>query len=125
MEMTLVVIKPRNNLKSMIVRRLFVDNGLEIVSAKRLTMTVEEVSNLYFDKVGTYFFKEILEYLTSDKSLVWVVSGDNAVRKVLDIKGKGGKTGIRGAFAKDRVQNIMHSSDTVEDAKREVSIFWG
>jgi nucleoside-diphosphate kinase len=97
--------------------------GLRVTSIRVRSLDVENVKLLYPARVGTDRFDEIVEYMTSEPVLILLISGENAVRKVLDIKGKGNTHGLRKKYAPDRLHNVIHSSETPEEAEFEIRIW--
>ena len=124
MERTLLVVKPGSVSFIPTIVISLRNAGLWVAEADSMVLTEHEVRRLYPEKVDEAFFPDIVGYLTSGVSHVWVVEGENAVSIMLSIKGKGNGGGLRGKFARDRVRNILHTSESVEEAKREIGIFF-
>ena len=75
------------------------------------------------------FFKDLVSYMTSGPVIVQVLEGDNAVAKHRDIMGatdpkKAAPGTIRADLAESIEQNVVHGSDSLENAAREISYFF-
>ena len=107
-----------------IVKELIANGNLKIVCEKKIVLTDNQVCQMYPDKIGSEMFSALQEYMTSGESTALIIGGDEAVRKLLEIKGKGGPTGfgIRKIYSTDRIRNIMHTSDSEEEALREIKV---
>ncbi len=131
MDRTFVMIKPdgvRKELTGEIVSR-FERRGLEIADLRKVTLTREEAEELYAVHRGRDFFGALVEYVTSGPVVLMVVSGPDVVTVVRTMLGatdpKAAAPGtIRGDFAVDISENIVHGSDSPESAAREISIFF-
>lgn len=123
MEKTLILIKPGFRFVLRELAREIRACGLRVESFRVKALTREMVGRLYPHRVGVPRFEDMVLYLTSEPVVIMVVSGEGAVAKVLQIKGKGNTHGLRKKYAPDSLHNVMHSSQTVEEAETEVSIF--
>jgi len=75
------------------------------------------------------FFKDLCRFMTSGPVMVSVLEGDNAVLKHRDIMGatdpkKAAKGTIRADFARSIDENAVHGSDSLENARTEISYFF-
>lgn len=130
-ERTFVMIKPdgvRRGLTGEIISR-FERRGLVIEKISKKSLTREEAEKLYEVHKGRDFFEELINYVTSGPVVLMVVSGPSAVSVVRTMLGatdpKQALPGtIRGDFAIDISENIIHGSDSVESAEREIPIFF-
>lgn len=130
-EKTFVMIKPdgvRKGLTGEIISR-FERRGLVIEKLLKKTLTREEAEDLYSIHKGKNFFEELVNYVTSGPVVLMVISGPQAVSVVRKMLGatdpKDALPGtIRGDFALDISENIIHGSDSLESAEREISIFF-
>ncbi|TDT50916.1 nucleoside-diphosphate kinase [Fonticella tunisiensis] len=131
MERTLILIKPdgvRRNLIGEIIRR-YEMKGLKIVSIKSMHPSRELVEEHYAEHRGKPFFNDLIEYLTSGMVVACIVEGSNAIKCVRLINGAtkyyDALPGtIRGDFACDETQNLVHASDCEEAAKREIGLWF-
>ncbi len=130
-ERTFVMIKPdgvRKLLTGEIISR-FERRGLVIERLEKKTLTVDEARRLYAVHEGRDFFNDLVKYVTSGPVVLMVISGPDAVSIVRTMLGatnpKDAMPGtIRGDFATDISENVIHGSDSVESAEREISIFF-
>ncbi len=130
-ERTFVMIKPdgvRKLLTGEIISR-FERRGLVIERLEKKTLTVDEARRLYAVHEGREFFNDLVKYVTSGPVVLMVISGPDAVSIVRTMLGatnpKDAMPGtIRGDFATDISENVIHGSDSVESAEREISIFF-
>lgn len=130
-EKTFVMIKPdgvRKGLTGEIISR-FERRGLTIERLDKKTLTREEAERLYEVHRGKSFFEELVSYVTSGPVVLMVVSGPSAVSVVRTMLGATNPQEalpgtIRGDFALEISENIIHGSDSIESAEREISIFF-
>lgn len=101
--------------------------GLKIVALRMNTISPDSAKKHYAEHAQKPFFNSLVSFITSGPSVSMVVEGKNAVSVMRAINGAtnpvNAATGsIRGDFALDTGRNIVHASDSVESAKREISI---
>lgn len=102
------------------IMKAFKEAGLTIVKFVEGIQKREKFEQLYQQYKNKDFFEARMEYLTSGKVRALIIEGDDAVAKALKVKKE-----IRSEFApNDIMHNLIHSSDTVDDAKRESGIFF-
>ena len=122
-ERTFVMLKPdafKRNLDSVIMDKIKEDKSLIISKTWEGVAPRKKVEKNWESKRGKSFFKEWMDFMTSGKVRGMVVEGEDAVSKVLNLK-----IAIRNKFAKgQKRENLVHSSDTVQDAKREIGNFF-
>lgn len=131
MERTFVAIKPdgvKRGLMGEIVRR-FENKGYKIIGLKMLHPTLELAQKHYAEHVGKPFYERLIKYITSGPILAMVIEGENAIagaRKMMGAtKPDEAEAGtIREEYAQTMEQNIIHGSDCVESAKREIDIYF-
>ncbi len=100
---------------------------LKQVSLKKITRA--EAEELYSVHKGKPFFRELVEHVTSGPVLLMVLEGPNAVETVRKIVGGTNPLlaepgSIRGDFSVSITANIIHASDSIENARREAAIFF-
>ena len=125
MTRTLMIVKPGNEHLIDEILAEVSNAGLIVEAIQHFTLSDEDIIYLYRDKLGKSFFGRIVKYLTSGKSYIYVLKGENPTQKLLAIKGKGNNGGIRGKYAKDIIYNILHCPDSDEDAQREIKLLFG
>ena len=131
MERTLILIKPdafARNLSGEIIAR-FERKGLELVAMSLLTMTRELASQHYAEHEGKPFYEELVTFITSGPLVAMVLEGEQAVVAARQVIGatdplKATTGSIRGDFAIEVGQNMVHGSDSPESAAREVGLFF-
>jgi len=126
-----VLIKPdavRRGLAGTILSR-FESKGLTIVVMELRQMTGELADQLYAEHVERPFYPPLRLFVTSGPSVAMVVEGDEAIDVVRTLNGatdgrKAAPGTIRGDLALSNRENIVHGSDSLESAKREIAIFF-
>ena len=137
-EQTLMIIKPdgvRRGLVSQILDRVK-GAGFIIVDKKHYTFARESAENLYAVHKGKHFFDSLMKYALSGPVVVLKLEREGAVSKLRDLIGatdpaKAVTGTIRGDFKDPQaikdpsvMENLVHASDSLENAKRELSIFF-
>lgn len=131
MEKTLVLVKPdgvKRRLCGEILAR-FERKGLNIDAIKMINVTRELAAEHYGEHKEKPFFEELISFITSGPVLAMVLSGENAVDAVRQLNGATNPLqavpgSIRGDFALSISENVVHASDAVETAKREVALWF-
>ena len=131
MERTLSIIKPNAVKKSVTgkINALFETNGLKIIAMKMILIdkaTAEEFYSVHKDRP---FFNDLVSFMTSGPVIVQVLEGENAVQKNRDIMGntdpaKAEEGTIRKLYGDSIEANSVHGSDSAENAKIEIDIFF-
>lgn len=130
-ERTLSIIKPdatRRNLTGKINAR-FEDAGLRIVAQKRLQLTAAQAGEFYAVHKARPFFNDLVTFMISGPVVAQVLEGDNAVAKNREVMGATNPANaaagtIRKDFAESIEANSVHGSDSLENAKNEISFFF-
>jgi nucleoside-diphosphate kinase len=131
MERTLILVKPdafARNLTGEIIAR-FERKGLRLAALKQMTMTTELAESHYAEHVDKPFFGELTSFITSGPLVAMVLEGDRAIEAARQVIGatdplKASPGSIRGDFAIEVGQNMVHGSDAPESAAREVGLFF-
>lgn len=131
MERTLIIAKPdavQRGLIGEIVRR-FENRGLRIVGMKFMQISRELASRHYAEHEGKKFYESLLAYITSAPVVVMVLEGSEAVTVARNTIGethpRDSKPGtIRGDFGIEKGRNLVHGSDSVTSAEREINLFF-
>jgi nucleoside-diphosphate kinase len=131
LERTLSIVKPDGVQKNLIgeVYRRFEQAGLKIVAARMRHLTQTEAEGFYAVHRERPFFKDLVRYMTSGPVVVQVLEGENAVAKHRDIMGatdpkKAAPGTIRADLATSIEENVVHGSDSAENAAREIAYFF-
>jgi len=131
MERTLILIKPdafARGLTGEILAR-FERKGLRIAAIRGLTMTAELAERHYAEHSERPFFGELVEFITSGPIVALVLEGVQAVKASRQLMGatnplEAAPGSIRGDFAVETGQNMVHGSDSPESAAREIALFF-
>jgi nucleoside-diphosphate kinase len=131
MERTLILIKPdafARNLSGEIIAR-FERKGLRLAAMTLMTMSRELAAQHYAEHEGKGFYDELVTFITSGPLVAMVLEGDQAVVAARQVIGATNPleatTGsIRGDFAIEVGQNMVHGSDSPQSAAREVGLFF-
>ncbi len=131
MEKSLIILKPdtvQRGLAGQILNR-FETKGLKIVGMKMVRITRDLAERHYAEHKGKDFFEDVVSYITSGPVVVAVLAGPSAVTVVRQMLGatdgrKAPPGTIRGDFAISTRYNLVHGSDSLESAEREVNLFF-
>ena len=131
MEKTYVMLKPdavQRNLAGEIISRLE-KRGLKLVAIKILKIDNELAGRHYAEHKGKPFFQSLVDFITSAPVIAMVWEGDNAVQVARKMMGstdpqKAEPGTIRGDYALFTGNNIVHGSDSLESAAREIDLFF-
>ena len=104
--------------------------GLRIAAMKIMQVTEDIAKQHYAEHVEKPFFPGLLSYITSGPVVALVLEGKNAVAEVRKLNGatnplEAACGTIRGDFAQEVGRNVVHGSDSVESAEREIAIYFG
>ena len=130
-ERTFVLLKPdavQRALVGQIVGR-FEGRGLKIVAIKMLRVPRSHGETYYAEHKGKPFFEPLMSYITAGPVVAMILEGDGAVSAVRRMMGKTNSAEaepgtIRGDLALTIGRNLIHGSDSLESAKREISLFF-
>ena len=130
-EKTYTMIKPdgvRNGHIGEIVNR-FERAGLKIEEMRLEMVTPEQAKANYAEHEGKPFYDGLISYVTSGPVVKMVVSGEGAVSKVRTLMGATNPADaapgtIRGDFGLTMDENVIHGSDSVASAEREIGVFF-
>ena len=145
MERTLVMIKPDGIQKRLIgeVIKRIESEGLNISNLKVIKLTEEQVSKLYESSLKKFpkIKNEIIDYMTKEPSILMIIEGENAIKKMRNIRGlsdpsKSPVGSVRRDFAGDQnmdeltnkgkaTKNIMHASGNKEEVEFEIKLLFG
>ncbi|MFO7967516.1 MAG: nucleoside-diphosphate kinase [Archaeoglobaceae archaeon] len=131
MERTFVMVKPdglHRGLVGEVIKRLE-GKGLKIAGIKVLQVSNELAKEHYAEHADKPFYSDLVNYITSSPVVAMVFEGKNAVNVVRTIVGstnpiEASPGTIRGDFGLDIGRNIVHASDSVRSAGREINLFF-
>jgi nucleoside-diphosphate kinase len=131
LERTLSIVKPDGVGRNLIgdVYHRFEKAGLRVVAARMLHLTQRQAEGFYAVHRERSFFRDLCAYMTSGPVMVQVLEGESAVQRHRDIMGatdpKNAAPGtIRADLAASIEENVVHGSDSVENATREIAYFF-
>jgi len=130
-ERTFSFLKPESVMRGLIgeIVARFEKKGLLLVAAKLIRMSKEQAQRLYEIHKGKPFFQELMAHVTSGPVFLMVLEGPNAVAVVRNLVGATNPViatpgTVRGDYALNVTPNAIHAADSVENANRELSIFF-
>jgi nucleoside-diphosphate kinase len=131
-ENTFIMVKPdgvERGLVGAIISR-FEHKGLRLEQIRKLTITEDLAREHYAEHVERPFFPELLEFITSGAVVAMEWSGESAVSVARTLMGatdpKVAAPGtVRGDLGLAVTHNLVHGSDSVDSAQRELAIFFG
>jgi nucleoside-diphosphate kinase len=131
MDRTLILVKPdafARGLTGEILAR-FERKGLRIAALRELTVTQEIARKHYAEHTDKPFFGELVDFITSGPIVAAVLEGHEAVKAARQVIGatnpiEAAPGSIRGDFALETGQNLVHGSDSNESAAREAALFF-
>jgi nucleoside-diphosphate kinase len=130
-ERTLVLVKPDGvgrGLVGEVISRIE-SKGLRLVALELRTLGVEIAETHYAEHSRRPFFRDLVEFVTSGPLVAAVVEGPRAIEAFRQLAGatdpvKAAPGSIRGDFAVEVQNNIVHGSDSPESAAREIALFF-
>lgn len=130
-ERTFVAVKPdgvQRGLSGEIIRRLET-KGFKLVALKMMVVDKALAETHYGEHKSKPFFPGLVNFITSGPIVAMVWEGNNVVATVRKIMGATNPANaevgtIRGDFAVDMGRNLIHGSDSVESAQREIGLFF-
>lgn len=132
METTLVLIKPDGVQRRLVGRILsrFEEKGLQLVALKLATLPRSLLETHYEAHKERSFYPGLIQYMASSPVVAMALRGKNAVSVVRKMMGhtfgsKAEPGTIRGDYAISDGYNLVHGSDSVEAATRELALFFG
>ena len=130
-ERTFALLKPDAVQRALVGAILgrFERRGLKLVALKTTKVPRELAETYYLEHKGKPFFAGLVKYITSAPSVALVLEGDDTVAVVRKMMGKTNAAEaepgtIRGDFGITIGRNLIHGSDSVATAKREIGLFF-
>ncbi|HHW35944.1 MAG TPA: nucleoside-diphosphate kinase [Bacillales bacterium] len=131
MERSFIMIKPdgvQRNLVGEIVAR-FENKGFKLVGAKLMTVSKELAEEHYGEHKERPFFGELVDFITSSPVFAMVWEGENVIATARQMMGKTNPADaapgtIRGDLGVTMGKNVIHGSDSLESATREISLWF-
>ena len=131
MDKTFSIIKPDATKRNITgsINKVIEENGLRIIAQKRIKLTTDQAENFYSVHKERPFFRDLIEYMTSEPVIVQVLRGENSVERYRSIMGatnpeNADEGTIRKLFALNIQENSVHGSDSEDNAKTEIDFFF-
>jgi nucleoside-diphosphate kinase len=128
---TLILVKPdgvQRNVIGEVISRIE-SKGLKLVALEMRIIDTDTARAHYAEHAEKPFFGELVDFITSGPLVALVAEGERAIEAFRALAGatdpvKAAPGTIRGDFALQVAQNIVHGSDSPESAEREIKIFF-
>lgn len=131
MEKTLVILKPNAIQRELIGELIsrFERRGIKITAMKLSRISLETAEQHYAEHAGKSFYEDLITFITSGPSVIMILESLNAVEIVRSMVGSTNPADavsgtIRGDYATSPGHNMIHASDSVESAIREINLFF-
>ena len=131
MQRTFSIIKPDATKRNITgsINKIIEENNLRIIAQKRIQLSNEQAEKFYDVHKEKPFFKDLIEYMTSEPVIVQVIEGDNAISKYREVMGatnpeNADEGTIRKIHALNVQENSVHGSDSEENAIKEIDFFF-
>jgi nucleoside-diphosphate kinase len=131
LERTFSIVKPDGVARNLIGQVLsrFEKAGLKVVAARMAHLSQRDAEGFYAVHAARPFFKDLVKYMISGPVIVQVLEGENAVAKHRELMGatdpkKADKGTIRADLAASIEENVVHGSDSADNAKNEIAYFF-
>jgi nucleoside-diphosphate kinase len=131
MERTFLMIKPDAVQRGLIGRIIarFEDKGFKLIGMKMLQISRELAEQHYAEHKGKAFFEPTVSFMVSSPVVAMVWEGKNIVAMAREIMGatnpaNAAPGSLRGSFAMDISRNVIHGSDSVDSAEREIALYF-
>jgi len=132
MDRTLVICKPDSVERGLVGEILgrFETKGLTLAAAELRTLDVDTLARHYEEHVGKPFYDGLVEFMSRGPALVAVIEGPGdtwkAVRQMMGTTNpmESAPGTIRGDLGTEFTENLVHGSDSLESAQREIGIFF-
>ena len=131
MEKTFIIFKPDCIEKRVVgtVLSRFEAAGFEVIGCKMARLSAAVLREHYAHVADKPFYPEIENFMRSRPVIMIALQGDSVVQRVRDLLGptdsrKAAKGTIRGDFGTEMMKNVVHASDSVENAKAELARFF-
>ena len=131
MQRTFSIIKPDATKRNITgsINKIIEENNLRIIAQKRIRLSNEQAEKFYDVHKEKPFFKDLIEYMTSEPVIIQVIEGDNAIVKYREVMGatnpeNADEGTIRKIHALNVQENSVHGSDSEENAIKEIDFFF-
>lgn len=118
-EKTFGMIKPSGMEKINEIKSIIQSYGLKIIKSKKIIMTEDKFDKLYNMHKEKPFFNELKQSMVGKEVEIMIISGENAVERYRDVI-----IDIRTMYSISKTENVIHGSDTLNDADYEICLFF-
>jgi len=130
-ERTLAILKPdcvRRKLAGKVLDRI-IDAGFDIVGMKLVHLTEAQAKKFYEVHRERPFYRDLVRFMSSGQSIALVLEKENAVAAFRELIGatdpqEAAPGTIRREFAENKQENVVHGSDSPENAAKEIAFFF-
>ena len=131
MERTLGILKPdclQRKLMGTVIRRIE-EEGFTVIDGMVKRLAREEAEKFYSVHQGRPFFHELIRFMTAGPVFIMLLENDNAVKKLREVIGdtdpaQAARGTIRREWAENKQNNLIHASDSPENARAEIEFFF-
>lgn len=130
-ERTLLIVKPDGVARGLVgeILQRVERKGYTIEMIKGMVIPRELAEKHYAEHQGKPFYDDLIDYITEGLSVLAVIKGQNAIESVRVVMGptdplEATPGSIRGAYATSVTRNLVHGSDSLESAAREIALFF-
>ncbi|HVL88003.1 MAG TPA: nucleoside-diphosphate kinase [Candidatus Thermoplasmatota archaeon] len=131
MERTFAMVKPDGVQRGLVgeVLARYERRGLKIVGLRLIHVDRALAEQHYAEHRGKPFYEGLVRFITSGPTVILAVEGKNAVQAVRETNGatdplKASPGTIRGDFGTDIGRNVVHGSDSLDTARRELALYF-
>ncbi|MGO4185134.1 nucleoside-diphosphate kinase [Paenibacillus sp. MCAF9] len=131
MDKTFVMVKPDGYARGLVGRIVarFEEKGFKLVDARVMRLSREQAETHYEHLRSKVFFDELVDFIVSGPIFAMIWEGKDAIKNARSLIGATNPSEalagtIRGDFAIDVASNIIHGSDSIESAEREIKNFF-
>lgn len=131
MEKTFMMLKPdglRRGLLGNVLQRVEL-KGYRIVALKIAQMDQKAIDKHYEEHIGRVYYQRLSDYMLSGPVVQMVIEGNNVIDGIRKMNGatdssKSEPGTIRGDLGQDTTINLIHGSDSLENAEREIDLYF-
>lgn len=103
--------------------------GYKVLALKIQNLTKDQLDKHYYEHLDRPYFPSLVEYLTSGPVVHMVIGGDNVISGIRKLNGatdpeKAEMGSVRGDLAINMTKNLIHASDSLENAEREINLYF-
>ncbi len=131
-ERTLCIIKPDATVRGDVggILERIEQNGLKVVTKKRLKLKESEARAFYEEHQDQPFFPELVSYMSSGEVVIAVLEGVGAIAIYRTLMGatnpqEAKENTLRKIYGQSLNANAVHGSDSTQSANREIAFFFG